>query len=95
MQQIVLLKLIHPSEILRFLYLRRKGAQQNIPPKFRSKGEYGNPLEHMCDIQLMYCPCLYLFRCGIQLWIHLSMKKKNPLEPRPRSGLIVLEHYHP
>lgn len=34
---------------------------------FLSKGEYGNPLEHMCDVQLIYCPCQYLFRCNIQL----------------------------
>lgn len=31
------------------------------------KGEYGNPLEHMCDVLLIYCPCQYLFRCNIQL----------------------------
>ena len=34
---------------------------------FLSKGESGNPLEHMCDVQLIHHQCRYLFWCNVQL----------------------------
>ena len=47
---------------------------------FLSKGESGNPLEHMCDVQLIHCQCRYSFWCNVQL---------KPLQPVSISGNCI------